>query len=754
MNKAQLAERLFATFLDELDEQLRVLNAELLLLERDPTDADRLRSIFRVVHTLKGAARAVNVPAVEQACHGLETLLAAVRAELRHFGEEEFVLLFRAADALADAGRRLRGGGDVDDSPIALLAAELVEEGVVASGGRAAAVGVPPAPRSTEATRGLDSSVADPPTPAAETTGERTEGALRVRSDKLDALFAGMGSLSVTSGRIVGRTGELADLDRAVSEALTQWRRSARRLRRGAQHAIDAGAVAAIAEAEQTLDRLARQVGRLATAGARDAATLEQGTHDVSERVRQLRMRPFADACEALPRVARDVAAASGKDVQLRLLGGEVEADRTVLDGLREALLQLVRNAVDHGIEQPGVREQRGKAAQGTVVVSAALRGDRLIVTVADDGAGIDETRMRDSLARAGRPVGHEPLALADALVAGGVSTRTEASTFSGRGVGIDVARAAVARLGGRLDVSWTNGGGTTFVLETPLTVARIRAVLASAGGQVLALPTTHVEYLVRLPHSSIRRVEGREMFSVAAVDSPELVPLVSLARLLGPPLVDKPAADPAVVILLAVAGERLGVTVDELRGEQELFVRALPGKRAISAHLSGAAMLSSGGVALLLDAASLIATARGMTGAGLTIPGDHAGAVRRSTVLVVDDSLTTRTLERGVLEAAGYLVKTAVDGADGWRVIDEEGCDLVVADVEMPRMDGLALCEAIRASERHRSLPVILVTALESPEHRARGLAVGADAYIGKSSFDQTNLLDTVAQLLDPETA
>lgn len=747
-----LAERLLATFLDELEEQLRVLNAELLVLERDPSNADTLRSIFRVVHTLKGAARAVNLPPIEHACHALETLLAAARAGALTLGQEEFGLLFRAADALTDAGRRMREGEGLDDSPIAVLAATLADEKVTTGADpdrlsplplRAPVVNEPIAQTATD----LPVHAA----PASDQPAERSESALRVRSDKLDALFAGVGALSVTSARIVDRGAQLDALDGAVSHSLLQWRRSVRRLRRRLPHGGDPLVLETIDAMEHTLGRLARQVSCLATDAARDGATLEHETQGVSESVRLLRMRPFGDACEALPRVARDVAAEAGKEVRLLVVGAEVEADRAVLDGIREPLVHLVRNAVDHGIELPAVRAQRGKPPQGTVTVSAALRGDRLIVTVADDGGGVDAGGLRASFARAGRAVGGGERELAAALLAGGVSSRTEASTISGRGVGLDVARAAVARLGGRLDVTWVEGQGATLFLETPLTLARLRAVTAEVGSQAVALPTAHVERLLRLPRADIRRVEGQDVFSAPNGDAHAVVPLATLARLLGPPLVDKPVADPASVIVLSVGGSRLGVIVDQLCEEQELIVRALPGRRAVSAHITGAAVLPNGRIALLLDVASLTAAAHGARHVGPSIAIEDAAAARRPTVLVVDDSLTTRTLERSVLEAAGYVVLTAVDGADGWRVIEDEGCDLVVADVEMPRMDGIALCEAIRASERHRSLPVVLVTALESPEHRARGLKAGADAYIGKSSFDRRNLLDTVAQLLDP---
>lgn len=763
MNKQELARRLMATFLDELDEQLRVLNTDLLALESDTTNAERLRSVFRVAHTLKGAARAVDARAIEGACHALESLLSAVRAGTASLGANEFDLLFRTADALADAGLRLRAGLTLADSPIAAFRVTLANAAADGDAEDGRVVG----PRSTPARDAIaPSNMAAETAPPAESVstseiergnldgladqGTRSEQALRVGADKLDALFAGIGELTIATGRILNGTAQLEAIHESMEGTLSQWRRTARRLRRNVPPSTGSPESDLLAETEEQLERLSRRVTRLAASAVRDARTLRHGTEQVSDLVRSLRLRPFADVCEALPRVARDVAAASGKDVQLLLTGTDVDADRAVLDGIREAVLHLVRNAVDHGIEQPAVRTGAGKPARGTVTVGASLRGDRLLVSVSDDGGGIDSAALRDSLARAGRDVGAGAAELKTALLRGGVSTRAEASAFSGRGVGIDLARAAVTRMGGRLDVTWQAGKGTDFTLECPLTLARIRAVMAVVGSQTFALPTAHVERLLRLPRADIRRVEGRDVFSAPHQHAHALVPIVSLAQVLGPPLVDRPVADRACLALLEVGGERLGVLVDELLGEQELIVRALPAAQSLSVHLSGAALLPDGGVALVLDAGSLVLAGLERRGEAIA----ESAPRHRPTVLVVDDSLTTRTLERSVLEAAGYTVLTAVDGVDGWRMVEETGCDLVVSDVEMPRMDGFGLCEAIRASERHRALPVILVTALESPEHRARGLSVGADAYIGKSGFDQATLVDTVEQLLGPVAA
>jgi two-component system chemotaxis sensor kinase CheA len=337
---------------------------------------------------------------------------------------------------------------------------------------------------------------------------------------------------------------------------------------------------------------------------------------------------------------------------------------------------------------------------------------------------------------------------VARTLFEGGYSTRAEATAISGRGVGLDVVRAAAARIRGSVDVAWVQGRGTTFTLECPPSLASIRALLAAVGPQLLAVPTTHIERLLRVRPEEIKHAEGRDV--IATPEAP--VPLVALARLL-PPLVERPAVGPLAVILLRSGEQRLAVAVDELVAEQEIVLRPLGRGRESLPLVSGAAILGSGRVVLVVNPVAIIAAGLGLgAGSGLAIAEAKPTGHARRRILVVDDSITTRTLEQSILEAAGYDVRTAVDGADGWKVLQEHGCDVVVADIEMPRMDGFALCEAIRGSKRFKQLPVVLVTALESPEHRARGLEVGADAYIGKSSFDQHNLLDTITQLVGSE--
>ncbi|MGH7590160.1 MAG: chemotaxis protein CheA, partial [Gemmatimonadales bacterium] len=382
-----------------------------------------------------------------------------------------------------------------------------------------------------------------------------------------------------------------------------EWSRTGRRLRLALERS---GAPAALIQAangmEQDLRHLFHDAGRLATDVAADARALTQVTDDVADRVRRLRMRPFAEACEALPRVVRDLATTIKKEVELEILGGEVQVDRAVLDGLREALLHLVRNAVDHGIELPAPRERAGKPRRGKVTVAAALRGDRFTLTVSDDGAGLDLPAIRAQLERRGLPVSGDEREVARTLFESGVSTRSTVTAISGRGVGLDIVREAAERIHGSVAVTWVPGRGTTFTLECPPTLATIRALLVAVGSRVLALPTAQVERLLRVRLEDIKHAEGRHV--IIGYEAP--VPLVALARLL-PPLVERPAGGPLSVVLLRAGGRRLAVVVDELLAEREIVLRPLGGGDRSLSLIGGAAILGTGQVALVLDPAAVV---------------------------------------------------------------------------------------------------------------------------------------------------
>jgi two-component system chemotaxis sensor kinase CheA len=719
VTKEELAARLLATFAEELDDQVRQGNDDLLALERSPADLEQVRSLFRVMHTLKGAARAAGVERVERLCHQLEARLADLRNGVRAVSTEDVAALFAGLDELSTVAASMQ---ITKERPVP--ASEMP----------------PKSARTDRRHEPLIEPRAEAPVPARETT-------VRVAPERLDQLLAGTTQLLITSAAQADHGAALIDVgDLAVVAGA-----AARRVRRSVDQTggVNPRTAADLTSIAEALDTIRLRTSRLAADVTRVAGAVGRHARELSLGVRDIRLRPFSDAVSALPRIVRDVALTTGKNVRLEVHGESVQADRGVLDEVQNALLHLVRNAIDHGIEAPGVRRRRGKAEEGVVRVSASLIGDRISVTVADDGGGIDIAHLRRILSERGEVVPDDDIGVARRLFSGGVTTRTAAGAISGRAVGLDAARAAMERVRGSLDVRWASGKSTTFTLEAPLSMSTVRTVLARVGTVSVAVPTAYVVRLLRTPASTVRSVNGRAAL-VSANDVP--IPLVSLAALMGPPLVARAAAADETIVAIHIRANdvSLALRVDELIAEEELVVRPVRAQgRGAAPHVSGAALLSTGVIALVLNVPQLLASGAAAADA---MPVDivaPAHTARRHRILVVDDSITTRTLEASVLEAAGFEVTTAVDGADAWRLLEERGADLVVSDVEMPRMDGVQLCEAMRKSSRFKVTPVILVTALETAEDRSRGLEAGADAYLAKSSFDQEGLLDTVHQLI-----
>ena len=724
-----LAERLRVLFAGELAELVRALNADLLALEAHPTDTERISAVFREAHTLKGAARAAGVPLVERVSHAMETVLAGARDGSLALAHAHFAHFFAVADALDDARTRLAAGTDLAGGPL---------ESLAASPGGAAPKAVGTAETKRESS-------------ALFTEERRADASVRFRSETLDALLASTGQLLVSEGRLASRPAEMGALAESAARLAADWRRSSRRVV-SALGMVESSAAAtrAVRDATDRLTVLARALGTAVAELAGDARTVARASADVVDQVRRMRMRPLADAFERLNRVVRDIATAESKEIEVVVSGGDVEADSAVLEGLNAVLLQLVRNAGDHGIEPPAERERKGKPRRGRISVEATLSGGRIVITVSDDGAGLNVPAIREQLERRGTPVPADERELARAIFEGGLSTRADATVISGRGVGLDIVRAWAEQIRGTVDVAWREGLGTTFTVECPPTLATLRALLVAVGSQTLALPTSHVVRVARIDAHEIRQAEGRDV--ILTPTGP--VPLVALSRLLSTGSVR--ATDGVVLVVVLAAGERvLAVAVDALLAEQEIVVHPLGPLAQTSPLLAGGALLVSGRVALVLNPPAVVAAGHSLVAGGASLAATSSPKMHaRRCVLVVDDSITTRTLEQSILEAAGYDVRTAVDGEDGWRILQEQGADAVVADIEMPRMDGFALCAAIRASRRFVKLPVVLVTALESPKDRARGLDVGADAYIGKSSFDQEHLIETLRQLVAEDSA
>lgn len=486
--------------------------------------------------------------------------------------------------------------------------------------------------------------------------------------------------------------------------------------------------------------RAADLVGDLADKRATHA--LRYASAALGDTLRGLRMAPFAEACEGLERVARDVAASLGKIVRLTLRHEDVELDRAVLHALHQPLVHLVRNAVHHGIEEPGRREAGAKPRAGTVEISATLTGGNVVVAVRDDGAGADLPALRREAAARGIPApGNDQDAL-DLVFQPGLSTASSVSEVSGRGVGLDAVRASVERIGGAVSVDSVPGSGLTVRLTVPLTMSTTQALLVAVNAEVLALPLYAVRRVASLKRADLPVVEG-----TPALPTPEgPAPLRLLSAMLGwPP--PAPSGEQVVVVLVTDGRQQVGLVVDALLGHRDIVVAGLGPRLSGAPTMLGATPLEDGRPALVLNAAVLVRTALRVTRGGLPQP--ESAPVLRRRILLAEDSAATRALERMILEAAGYEVVEARDGAEAWAHLQGSRVDAVLTDVDMPGLSGIELCGRIRADVRLRGVPVVLLTSLASEKDRRLGLEAGADAYHSKGAFDQGQLLETIERLL-----
>ena len=702
--------QLLEIFAVETEEHIQAMNRHLLALEGGGGESRErlLAELFREAHNLKGSARAVNLAEVGTLAHELEDLFARMKAGRL---EPDRELLERAYQQL-DTIERLTGA---------------------ATGG----VARQPAP----------AGAGEEPAEVPASPAHPADDSVRVATNKLDALMAEIGELLVVQLGVEQRLGDA----RLLEAELASWESSWRRLRRPGVGRDQEGEPTALAEASRDRLRAIRKaLARLCRLLEADVRSGAQVTADLGADVRRARMFPVATLFEPFPRMARDLARDHGREVAVLVDDGGTEVDRAVLEQVKDPLTHLLRNCIDHGIEPPEARVAAGKPRAGTVSMTARQRGDTLVVEVADDGAGIDPAKVRAAAVSKGLLAAGAAAELSDreaiALVfRSGFSTSPVVTDLSGRGVGLDVVREQVERLHGSVEVSSTLHGGTTFTLSLPLSVSTMHCLLLEAGGQTFALPVAGVERIVRVAADEVQRAEGRE---AVRIDGRPVV-LAPLARVLGldaPRSGDDHAKRP--VIVLGTPDRRVGLVVDRLVRTQELVVKSLPEPLVRVRHLAGATILGSGRVAMILASTDLITSVERAEGAAPRAA-DAAPEAAPATILVAEDSITTRTLEKSILEGAGYRVRVAGDGLEAWSLLESDGCDLLLTDVEMPRMDGFELTTRVRADKRLRDLPVVLVTSRDSREDRERGIRAGADAYVVKGAFDQERLLDTVRRLV-----
>lgn len=693
-------ERLQDLFRQESSDYLQRLDDGLLRLERNAGEDAAVEALFRDAHSLKGAAHMLGLHAVELLAHSLEDMLNAARRDVEARGPEH-------------VQEMLRQLGDIRVAVGDALVASAGKGLGTAPGGPA-----PVSPRPPARSPALD--------------------AVRVDARRLDALLNASGELATGCARMVRR---LADVD-AIVERCEELRR-----------AVANGSGSAVPGALALLERLApveAMLARLRAAMDDDHAQLQRVSGELGEGIRAIRLLPLANIFRQFPRMVQELARTQGKPVELVIEGEDVAADRRILEEIRDPLMHLLRNAIDHGIEPADERARAGKPAVGRIGLRARRTESAIEIVVDDDGRGLDEASIRQAALECGLESAAALAAMTPAqqralVLRAGLTTTRQVTDVSGRGIGLDVVREAAERMKGSLALDSVPGRGLALTLRLPVTLVTARILIVEADRCPYGLPVEHVRGSRRLAADDILLLDGRD--AILFDDRP--VPLVALADLLERPAAPAAADEGAsgrMAVILEVAAGCFAVSVEALVDEQEVVLKAPGSLLERVRNVAGATVLDSGEICFVLDPPDLFAAIRRRS-AGTAAPAP--AAQRRNRVLLAEDSITTRTQESRILEAAGYEVVTAVDGLDALRKLARGEFDAVVTDVNMPNVDGLELARRIRCEVRHAHLPVVLVTSLASDEDRMRGLEAGANAYITKPGFDQRELIECLERLI-----
>ncbi|QEW08132.1 hybrid sensor histidine kinase/response regulator [Nitrincola iocasae] len=712
-------------FIEEGQDHLSQMAEGLADLEQGETRAELINSLFRSAHTLKGSSRMLKLFPITETAHSLEDLLSALREEQVKADSHNLALLYQGVDQLSDYLTIL--ADTLDASRLSPA------DPVLCAALSAAAQGATETPATVTETTNSELAASSLPPTLADTSDTqstavlRTSETVRIRLSKLDELIKLM-------GEVVSSHAGLREMTRIAQQLELQvQKQGVTELVSGLQHFSRA-----------LKDRVQSQ------------ELLMQDLHDIGL---QMRMLPLSIVFEPATRLVRDLARSLGKQVECRVQGADIELDRQMIDQLADPVIHLLRNSLDHGIETTQVRQAAGKPEQGVLQLKASQDGGWVVIEIIDDGAGMNMDAIRNK-ALSKQLLTAEALEnlteqeVMDLIFLPGFSTSAMITDLSGRGVGMDVVkRTVIDKLQGVISLESRAGEGARFTLRLPLSLAMMRVLLVRVSGQLLGFTAQYVAELVSIPRSKMVEVADRN----AVIVRNEFVPVMKLSELINllpmPVTPKHPARSEPDVLLLIIRlhHEKLALEIDELVDERDLVIKQLPPHLRGNALISGMVTTGHNHLVSLLHVPYLMSLSRRTRSpvSDRSKPESRQTPVRQR-ILVVDDSLNTREIERDVLEAWGYQVTLAEHGQDGLDKALAEDFDAVLTDVEMPVMDGFTLTAKLRQEERYQHKPIIIITSREKESDRRRGIQVGADAYIVKGSFDQSSLVDTLRVLLD----
>ncbi|MBU0665285.1 MAG: hybrid sensor histidine kinase/response regulator [Proteobacteria bacterium] len=791
----EFLKRLLATFRIEAEEHVTAISSGLLELEKHPVaerEKEIIEIIFREAHSLKGAARSVNLSHIELLCQAMESLFSALKRGEMALSTPLFDLLHESTDVVS----KLLSIPDTAPAPgersrVQAMRQKLADalQGKIAPPAKKETVKetiettATPTPLPELNARLLEERDAEKPLPEPEATAQvepqprpellHTLGAegpyassetIRIPATRLDSLL--LKAEELMSAKLAVR--QHAKLVRELEAMHKTWKEQWPQLlseglkgnnaptgKTGTAAPAATAALNAFLEYNQKFSsRLEDSLLGLRKTTEEDFRSIGTMVNNLLDNMKSVMMLPFSSVVGTFPKLVRDLSREQSKEIDLVMEGGEIEIDKRILQEIKDPLIHLVRNSIDHGIETAETRRQKNKAASGSLKITISQKDSgKIEMIIADNGAGINLDKIKRSALKQGTITAEQAAAMSleDALALifeSGVTTSSIITTVSGRGLGMAIVREKIENLGGTISIQTAADEGTTFTIQLPLSLATFRGILIQTGGQIFAVPTMNVECIQRVPLTDIKTVENRDTIQLHG-KSVSLVRLDQVLELSPKPLAEEDGF--ISVMAVAIGDKHLAFTIDEVLHEDEILLKSLGKQLSRVRNIAGATVLGSGRVIPILNVSDLIKSALKISAGGtrLAAVAKREKEVKLQSVLVAEDSITARTLFVNILESAGYKVTAAVDGVDAFTKLCDGDFDLVVSDVEMPRLNGFELTERIRDDKRFEEMPVVIVTSLESPEDKKRGIEVGANAYITKQSFDQSNLIEVIQRLI-----
>lgn len=771
-------DKLLSSFKLEADEHLKVLSSGLLKLEKEDGKEEFshvLQEMFRAAHSLKGASRAVNILPVETLCQSVEDVFAFLKKNPKILSGELIDTVYDCIDAI---DKILKHDNASDDSVDSEAHSKLIDKLDRLMQKKAQSLPderSPTTPPPTEKAKPLQPKPAtgtSPPLPTqapprvagdAKKIRNENEQTIRTSSTKIDKLLQHVEEMLIIKQTSQQRIKELNELEAVFAKErkirpMAELQKSLITLMSAKSDYIQQNLYSNVSrtiEGERNFRKKIKQaLTRLRRLCEQDHRMICSMVDGVLDDTKEIVMHPFSTLTEGFPRMVRDLSKSLSKEAELVLEGTDIEIDRRILEKLKDPLMHALRNCVDHGIEYKEVRKERGKSPKGHIRLAASqVSGNTVEITVTDDGQGLNIDKIKDTGIKKGIISPSEAAELSEKeavslICQAGFSTSPIVSEISGRGLGMNVLAENVEKLGGQFSIESKPYQGTTIKLLLPLTLATFRGIHIKVNDQDYMMPTHHVRRVLRARAEQIKRVENRRIFTYQG----KTLSFVHLSDLLGIPHSEDNTDKDLFHILIIKAGESsAAIAVDAILNEQEVFVKGLGQQLKKVPCITAATVMEWGKVTPILDPFDMIkSVSESNHGASASTAESKKKTLQeKKTILVVEDSVTSRMLLKNILESAGYHVETAVDGVEALTHLNNEKVDLLLTDIEMPRMDGFELTEKVRSTDHLHDLPVILCTSLGSREDRERGIQVKANAYLDKSSFVQSKLLSIIGQLL-----